>query len=183
MHASLGRQQAVGVLSGDGQRRALEARFVTRLVVDQLAREPAALGPAQIHPQQHLRPVLGLGPSGARMDGHDRILAIVLAAEHFLDLAGLHFLIERLERLTELRVHGFAGFGPFDEHGEVVALLPEGFDEGAILIESPAALKHFLRLGLVFPEIGRRGARLEARQFVKGSGGLKDSSADRLPVC
>ena len=86
------------------KRGALQPGFVARLIVDQLALEAAALGPAQVHPQQHLGPVLRFGAAGAGMDGDDRVLAIVLAAEHLLDLAGLHFLIERVERLAEFGV-------------------------------------------------------------------------------
>ena len=104
VHAGLRRQQAVGVLAGDRERRALEPGFVARLIVDHLALEAAALGPAQVHAQQHLGPVLRLGAAGAGMDRDDRVLAIVLAAEHLLDLAGLHFLVERVERLRELGV-------------------------------------------------------------------------------
>src|SRR5262249_4110514 len=37
--ADLGREQAVGILAGDGDRRALDARFLARLVVDDLAFE------------------------------------------------------------------------------------------------------------------------------------------------
>ncbi len=37
--------------------------------------EAAPLGPAQVHPHQHLGPVLRLGAAGARMDGDDRVLA------------------------------------------------------------------------------------------------------------
>ena len=96
------------------------------------------------------------------MDGDDRVLAIVLAAEHLLDLAGLHFLLERIERLAELGVDRLAGLGPFDEHGEIVALLLERRHQIAVLLEPPAALQHLLRFGLIFPEIGRGGARLEA---------------------
>ena len=96
------------------------------------------------------------------MDGDDRVLAIVLAAEHLLDLAGLHFLIERVERLAELGVDRLAGFGPFDEHGEIVALLLERRHQIVVLLEAPAALQDLLRFSLIFPEIGRGGARLEA---------------------
>jgi len=102
----------------------------------------------------------------------------VLAAEHFLDLAGLHFLIERLERLREFGIHRLARLGPFDEHPEVVALLLERHDQVAVLFEAAPALQHLLGFGLVFPEIGRGGARLEAGQFLVGAGDLKDSSAD-----
>jgi hypothetical protein len=96
------------------------------------------------------------------MDGHDRVLAIVLAAEHLLDLAGLYFLLERVERLTEFGVDRLARFGPFDEHGEIVALLRERRHQLVLLLQAPAALQDLLRFSLIFPEIGRRGARLEA---------------------
>ena len=125
VHADFGGQQTERVLADDDERRALEARFVAGLIVDQLALEAAALRPSQVHPEQHLGPVLRLGAAGAGMNRDDRVLAIVLAAEHLLDLAGLHFLIERLERLRELRVHRLAGLRPLDEHAEVVALLLE----------------------------------------------------------
>ena len=51
-----------------------------------LALVAAALAPAQVHAQQHLRPVLALRAAGARVDGEDRVRAVVLAAEHLLEL-------------------------------------------------------------------------------------------------
>ena len=86
----------------------------------------------------------------------DRVLAIVLAAEHLLDLAGLHFLLERVERLTELGVDRLARLGPFDEHGEIVALLLERRHQLVVLLQATAALQDLLRVRLIFPEIGRR---------------------------
>ena len=61
------------------------------LVVEHLALEAAALRPLEVHAQQHLGPVLRLGAAGARVDGHDGVGAVVLAAEHLLDLGGLDF--------------------------------------------------------------------------------------------
>ena len=113
------------------------------------------------------------------MDRDDRVLAIVLAAEHLLDLAGLDFLIEGIDGLRELGIDGLARFGPLDEHGEVVALSPQRADQIAVLLEAAAALQHFLRFGLILPEVGRGGARLEAGQLFVGPRGFKDSSADR----
>jgi hypothetical protein len=49
----------------------------------------------------------------------------VLTAEHFLDFAGLHFLVERFERLAEFDVNRLARRCPLYEDGEVVASLPE----------------------------------------------------------
>jgi len=117
------------------------------------------------------------------MDREDGVLAIVLAAEHLLDLAGLYFLIKRFECLGELGVNRLARLGPLDEHGEVVGSLPEREHQIAILFEAAAALQDSLRFGLVFPEIGRSGARLEAGQLVFGAGGFKDSSGDRQRAC
>ena len=70
-----------------------------------------------------------------------------------------------------------------DEHAEIVGPLSEGRGELAVLFEPAAALQHALRLGLIFPEVGRGGARLEAVQFVGRVSGFKDSSTDRQPVC
>jgi hypothetical protein len=99
--------------------------------------------------------------------------------EHLLDLSGLDFLIEHVEGLAKLGVHCFAGCGPLHEHGEIVAFPAERVDEIAILLEPLAALEYFLSVGLVVPEVGSGGARLESGQFVLGAGSLKDNSADR----
>jgi hypothetical protein len=117
------------------------------------------------------------------MDRQNGVLAIVLAAEHLLDLAGLNLLIEEIERLREFGVHRLAGRRPLDENGQIVTLLPQGGAQLEILLEPPAALQDLLRLGLIFPEIGRGGARLQAVQFVRGTGGFKDSSADPQRAC
>jgi hypothetical protein len=107
----------------------------------------------------------------------------VLAAEHLLDLAGLHLLIERFEGLAELGVDGFAGFRPLDEHGQIVALFLQRTNEIEILFQPTPALQDLLGIALVLPEIRRGGARFEAGQFLFGFGGFKDSSADRQRVC
>ena len=182
MHAGLGGEQTEGVLPGDGERDALESRFFARLVVNQLPFEAAPLGPAQVHPQQHFSPVLGLGAPGAWMNGDDGVLAIVLAAEHLLDLAGLHFLVEQIERGCQLGVNRLAGFGPLDQHREIVALPSQRLHQIAILLESPAALQRLLRFGLVLPEIGRGRARFQTIQLFFRVVGFKDSSGDRQHV-
>ena len=179
MDTGFGREQAEGVFAAHRERHALESRLLARLIVDQLALEPAPLGPAQVHAQQHLGPVLRFGAAGARMERHDRILAIVLAAEHLFDLAGLHFLVERVERSRELGVHRLAGFGPFDEDRQIFALAPERLDEIAVLIEAAAALQRLLRFGLVLPEIRRGRARFQAIQLFFRMVGFKDGSGDR----
>jgi hypothetical protein len=107
----------------------------------------------------------------------------VLAAEHLLDFARLHFLVERLDGLCKLGVNGLTRGRPLEEHAEIVCPLPEGRRQFAVLLEAAASLEHALRLGLVLPEVGRGGARLETIQFFSRVSGLKDSSTDRQRVC
>jgi len=113
------------------------------------------------------------------MDRQNRVLAIMLAAEHLFDLTGLELLFERFEGLTEFGVYRLAGFGPFDEHRQIVAFLLERRIQIAILLEAPAPLQDLLSVGLILPEIRRRGTRLEAGEFFFRSCGFKDSSASR----
>jgi hypothetical protein len=107
----------------------------------------------------------------------------VLAAEHLLDLAGLDLLSQHFESLAELGVDHLSGVGPFKQHGKVVALLPERHDQIAILLQPAASLLDLLGFGLILPEIGRGGTRLEAGQLVFGFGGFKENSADRRRAC
>jgi len=107
----------------------------------------------------------------------------VLAAEHLLDLAGLHLAVERVERLRELRVDGLPRLRPLDEHAEVVALLSQRRDEIAVLFETAAALENLLGFRLVAPEIRSGGFGFELGQFLVGTSGFKDSSADRRLSC
>jgi hypothetical protein len=107
----------------------------------------------------------------------------VLAAEHLLDLARLHFGVEGVERYRELGVNRLACLCPLDEDGQVVASLPERDDEVPILLQAPPALQDLLSLSLVLPEVRRRGKRLESVQFVVRAGGLKDSSASSQRAC
>jgi hypothetical protein len=96
------------------------------------------------------------------MDGQDGVAAIVLAAEHLLDLAGLHFLLERVERLAELRVDRLPGLRPLGEDGEILAALLQRFRQLALLLEAAPPLQDFLRVDLILPEIRRGGARRQA---------------------
>ena len=102
VHAGLGRHQAERVVAGQQERDALEAGFVAGLVVDDLALEAATLGPLQIHPQEHLGPVLRLGAAGAGMNRHDGVGAIVFAAEHLLRLGRLDLLLQLVEAAFEI---------------------------------------------------------------------------------
>ena len=55
-----------------------------------------ALRPAGIHAIEHLRPVLRLGPAGSCMEGHDRIVCVVLPSQQRGKLLGFQHLFEPL---------------------------------------------------------------------------------------
>ena len=79
--AALGGEEAVGVLAAGDEGRRLEAGLLPRRGLLHLHLEAAPLGPAQVHAQEDLRPVLGVGPPRPGMDGDDRVAGVVLAAE------------------------------------------------------------------------------------------------------
>src|SRR4051812_2670134 len=82
--ARLRREKAVRVLAFDPERRALDARLLSRLEVQDLCLEAALLGPLQIHAQEHLGPVLRVRPARARLHSADSIARVVRAREEHL---------------------------------------------------------------------------------------------------
>ncbi len=109
----------------------------------------------------------------------DRVLAIVLAAEHLLGLAGVDLRGELVEPAGEVVGDRLARFGPFDEHGEVVGAAPQRFAEIAVLFEAAAALQQLLGGRLILPEVRIGDALFDRCEFVGGTCGVKDSSAGR----
>ena len=81
------------------------------------------LGPAHIHAHQHLRPILALGAAGACVDLDKSIVAVGLAGQQRLDLAGMGLLPELGER----------GLGLGDDAR--IALFLAERDEGDIVVK------------------------------------------------
>ncbi len=92
---------------GDG----FDARAVAFLAVGDHYAHLVALGPAQIHAQQHLRPILALGAAGPGMHGDNGALGVVLAGEEHLGFQLLQQFRVGLQLLRDLRFHllPFAG--------------------------------------------------------------------------
>jgi len=91
VHAPLRLEDPVGVLAGDRERRGLEAGLLAWGRLDQLLAEAAVARPAQVHAQEHLGPVLGVGAAGPGVDRDDGVAAVVVAPEErgFLEAAEL----------------------------------------------------------------------------------------------
>jgi hypothetical protein len=79
--AALGPQPAVGRPAVDLDGRALDAGLLAFLLIDDLGLEAVALGPAEVHPEEHLGPVGRLGAARAGADREDRAALVVLAGE------------------------------------------------------------------------------------------------------
>jgi hypothetical protein len=89
VHAALRLEEPVRVLATHGERRGLEAGLLSRARLDELRLEAAVAGPAEIHPEQHLRPVLRVRAARAGGDRDERVTGVVLAVEErFLLEAG-----------------------------------------------------------------------------------------------
>ena len=100
--ALLGAVEAVRVLARDAERRRLDAGLLPRARLEQLDLEAAPLGPAHHHPQDHLRPVLGVRPARARVDRDERVAGVVGPGEQPLLLEHREPLLDRVQRLLEL---------------------------------------------------------------------------------
>ena len=68
MHAVLGLEPAIGVVALDLDGGRFDAGFFALRLLDVVDLETVLLGPAHIHAQQHVGPVLALGAAGAGMD-------------------------------------------------------------------------------------------------------------------
>src|SRR5262249_7322424 len=160
MHALLGLQIPVRVGPRDGERRALEPRALARLILEQLLLVAAPLAEAQVHPQQHLGPVLRLEPARAGMDLDDGVAPVVLAAEELLELE----LVERRghggDLLTELAERvGIAFLGELEEDLRLVDALPLAPPAVDGMCEPGGFAVHALGALRIVPEVGRRRLR------------------------
>lgn len=80
--SNLAAQVAIGVIAADCEGDPFDAGFLAVLCVEQLHLVAPLFGPAQIHSQQHLGPVTGLGPAGPGVDRDNRVAGVVVSAEH-----------------------------------------------------------------------------------------------------
>ena len=138
--AALGLGVAVGVFAFDQDGGFADAGGVAGLHVHELDGVIAPLGPAGIHAKHDIGPVVGLGATGAGLDGEDGVVAVELAGEEGGDLELVEFSRERGEGAGELLVVGFLGGGVFAghelvHHHQVIELLLIGDDREDSFLE------------------------------------------------
>ena len=180
MDARLGLEPAIGIETGDLDGDRLDAGLLARGLLDPLDLVAVRLGPAQIHAQQHLGPVLRLGAAGAGIDLEEGVVGVGLAREHALQLQACHLLLERQEllldlaqdRLVTLRLGELGEIGGVGEPALERALTVDRLGE-AVAFPHQA-----LRLLGVAPEVG---CLREAVQLLEADLSLipvKDASAE-----
>ena len=163
MDAALGAQPAVGAPAIDLDGHALEAGLLALLLVDDLGREAMALGPAQVHAQEHLGPVGGLGAAGAGADGQDGRAVVVLAGEQERGPLAAEVGLEGGGVAVELGLQVGVGRlgeqldGRLEVGGTGQQVVP-GVELGA---QAVGLAKDLLGAALVVPEAGLLGQRLE----------------------
>jgi hypothetical protein len=111
------------------------------------------------------------------MNRHDRVLAIVLTAEHLLRLPGVNRSREIVETACEVVGDRLACLCPLDQDGKVVGSASQRLAEVAILFEPSSALQQLLGGRLILPEIRLRDAFFYCGKFFCGAGRVKDNSA------
>jgi hypothetical protein len=181
VHALLRLEIAVGVFTLDLDRDRLDAGLFAGQQVEHRDLEAVPLRPADIHPHQHLGPVLRLGPARAGMDRQQRVPAVVGSLQHRLELEGLDGAVERVGLTRHLLLQrgiglGFQQLRHLERAGDAsVELLPRrdpSLQRLDLLYRRPGAVgvgpESHLRLGpFERPEPFRLGGQ------VKGSLGVR----------
>jgi hypothetical protein len=89
----------------DDERRPLDPGLVAGEELVDLDVQALALGPPQVHAEQHLRPVLGFGATGTGVDRRDGIVLVVLAGEERRELESFDVDGELVDGPSEIPGH------------------------------------------------------------------------------
>ncbi len=172
---------AIGVLAPDLQRGRLDPGLLARRRFDQLDLVTALFGPALIHAQQHLRPVLGFSPTCARMNLDIGVVRVRFAGEQCGHLVAFRAGDKRVERGGQLVGHGgvAVGIGQFDQLDRIGQFAFDRGDRSHRRVE-PLALLHDRLGGLwVVPQRGVLDARVQLRQPAGGAVPVEETADER----
>ena len=133
--------------------------------------EARALGPAQVHTEEHLGPVLRLGPAGAGVEHGDGVVVVELAAEQRRELELPQVRLEPAHRARELGLHLRVGLRRQElvHRSGVLEPPPEGVEPLELRAEARELRRQPLAARRVVPERGVRELRF-ARVWGKSAG-------------
>jgi hypothetical protein len=129
MHTNLGFQVTVGKVPVEFQRGGLDAGAIAFLHFYLLHAIAVLLPPHDIHPHEHLRPVLAFRTAGPGIHVQYSAHLVLLAAQHIPEFQ----LFQQIESFFVLLIYFcfgcFAFFGEFIENAQIISCLLE-FGEG-----------------------------------------------------
>src|SRR5690606_8114105 len=134
VHADLGAQPAEGILALDMHGGALDAGDFTFGQLDDLGTEAALVGPAQVHAQKDVGPVLGFGATGAGLDVQVAVVGVHLAAEHAAEFQLLEDFAQALDFGDDVVHRSFviflgSHFQQIPGIGQAAGEVVDGFDD------------------------------------------------------
>ena len=116
------------------------------------------------------------------MNADDRVLAVVLAAKHFLGFGAFDGGLKIVETPDQVRGDVLALTGPLDEDAQILDAPLQRIADGGVFLDPAPALQDFLRLALILPEVGLGDPGLELGDLPRRVGGVKDTSGDPRPA-
>jgi hypothetical protein len=184
VHAVLALEPAIGVAALDLDGGRLDPRLLAGGLLDEFDLEAVLLGPARIHAQQHIGPVLALGAAGAGMDFEVTVVGVRFAGQERLELAPRDLAFQLAQRRLGLADGRLVLLGLAElDHGElVVELLLDAFQRGELVLERGALLHDALRALLVVPEVGVFRLPVELLETLAGLVDVKDASSAARPT-
>ena len=179
MHAVLGLQPAIGVVALDLDGGRFDAGLFALGFFDVVDLEAVLLGPAHIHAQQHVGPILAFGTAGAGMHFEIAIVGVGLAGQQRLKLAARHFGFELAQRRFSFGDDFLIvlGFAELDQHDLIVELLLDAGQRGELVVERGALLHDAAGALRIVPEIGVFGLPVQLGKPHAGFVDVKDASS------
>ena len=167
--------QAVRVLALDQEGGGLDPRLLPRRDLQQLDLEAALLGPSHLHPQQHLGPVLSVGPPRPGVDRDERVARVVAAGEEALLLELLQALLNAADLVLELARDLGVLLGELGERLEVLDVTLQVAVQRQPLARARVLGPDLRRPLLVIPEAGLPHLVLERLNALAQLGWVKGS--------
>ena len=179
MHAALGLEPAIGVGATDRDGGGFEPGFLTAALFEPFDLVTVRICPADIHPQQHLGPILRLCAAGAGMNFEIAVVAIGLARQQAFELALGRLGAQSLER--QLRLGHYAEIAlRLTQLDKLARLFDLAFDPPIAadrLVEPGALAEQSLRARRIVPQARILGLRVQLGEAPGRPLPVKDASS------
>ncbi len=156
MDARFGAQDAVGVLPGHLEGRALEACNFSGRFFEHFDREALAFAIAQVHAFEHQGPILCFGATGSCLNIQEAVVRVHRVGEHAAEFEAFH----RGAYAREIGLHGdervvvvFA-LGEFEQFGGVAQRRADALQRADRVVEGLAFFAEILCALLILPDRG-----------------------------